>query len=114
MKLAVKTLFITSSVFLTLMVSVPASASDGVSRKEKAAILQIIKELDYITDLTRKSRSFQKPLKKNKRNVGVGYEYLISDLTDMRDSLARHVNNPARTPRDFDELNLKYERNRAK
>lgn len=93
-----------SLTLITAAIAVSAHATDTTTETEKAILVRIAAELEYLQGLAAKAQAMADP----SARVRFSYPTLLRDLEEIQASIERHAAQPRRTPRQIPSLEKRY------
>ena len=94
--------------FVILLLVMPVRAeTDAATEDEKRYLIEITKEIAHVRELAAKAQAASDV----HARVALDYGALLSDLSDMKQSIENHINRPSRSPRIVKPLQGEYETN---
>lgn len=81
-------------------------AGDATTEEERALLIQIAAELEYVQQLAAKAQTASN----SDARTRFDYAAFIADLREQQSSTMRHAEKPNRSPRGVNPLTKRYER----
>lgn len=100
----VRTLFQAVVLFSSLFLSAQLLARDATTEEERAILIRMAGELEYLQELAQKASTSADP---NARIV-FDYSALSADLAEIQRAIEQHAMKPNRSPRSVKSLSKRY------